>query len=69
MLSKPVDGSLWWREAEGNTIELPDTFMVLQGDGILAAVRLGLTNARLEGLHSEIRLLSHRSFAFTPRSS
>jgi transposase len=30
--------------------------------GILAAVRLGLTNARLEGLHSKVRLLSHRSY-------
>jgi transposase len=33
-------------------------------DGILAAVRLGLTNSRLEGLHSKVRLLSHRSFGF-----
>ena len=33
-------------------------------DGILAAVRLGISNARLEGLHSKIRLLSHRSFGF-----
>ena len=33
-------------------------------DGILAAVRLGLTNARLEGLHSKVRLLRHRSFGF-----
>ena len=33
-------------------------------DGILAAVKLGLTNARLEGLHSKVRLLSHRSFGF-----
>jgi transposase len=33
-------------------------------DGILAAIRLGLTNARLEGLHSKVRLLSHRSFGF-----
>jgi len=33
-------------------------------DGILTAVRLGLSNARLEGLHSKIRLLSHRSFGF-----
>jgi transposase len=32
--------------------------------GILAATRLGLTNARLEGLNSRIRLLSHRSFGF-----
>ena len=33
-------------------------------DGILAAVKLELTNARLEGLHSKVRLLSHRSFGF-----
>jgi transposase len=33
-------------------------------EGILAAVILGLTNARLEGLHSKVRLLSHRSFGF-----
>jgi transposase len=30
--------------------------------GILAAIRLGLTNGRLEGLNSRIRLISHRSF-------
>ena len=33
-------------------------------DGILAAITLGLSNARLEGLHSKVRLLSHRSFGF-----
>jgi transposase len=33
-------------------------------DGILAAIRLGLTNGRLEGLNSKIRLISHRSFGF-----
>ena len=32
--------------------------------GILAAIRLGLTNGRLEGLNSRIRLISHRSFGF-----
>jgi len=31
-------------------------------DGILAAIRLGLSNGRLEGLNSRIRLISHRSF-------
>ena len=31
-------------------------------DGILAAIRLGLSNARLEGLNSKIRLISHSSF-------
>jgi transposase len=33
-------------------------------DGILAAVRLGLSNARLEGLNSKVRLISHRSHGF-----
>jgi transposase len=33
-------------------------------DGILTAIRLGLTNARLEGLNSKVRLISHRSFGF-----
>ena len=33
-------------------------------DGILAAVRLGITNARLEGLNSKVRLISHRSYGF-----
>src|SRR3954464_5110082 len=31
-------------------------------DGILAAVRLGLSNGRLEGLNSKIRLISPRSY-------
>jgi transposase len=33
-------------------------------DGILAAIRLGLSNGLLEGLNSRIRLISHRSFGF-----
>src|SRR5579875_195154 len=33
-------------------------------DGILAAVRLGLTNARLAGPNSKIRPISHRSYGF-----
>jgi transposase len=33
-------------------------------DGILNAIRLGLSNSRLEGLNSRIRLISHRSFGF-----
>jgi transposase len=32
--------------------------------GILAAIRLELSNARLEGLNSKVRLISHRSFGF-----
>jgi transposase len=31
-------------------------------NGILAAIRLGLSNALLEGLHNKVRLLSHRSY-------
>ena len=31
---------------------------------ILAAIRLGLSNGRLEGLNSRIRLISHHSFGF-----
>ena len=33
-------------------------------DGILAAIRLGLSNGPIEGLNSKVRLLSHRSFGF-----
>jgi transposase len=33
-------------------------------NGILAAIRLDLSNGRLEGLNSRIRLISHRSFGF-----
>ncbi len=36
VLSKPVEGSLWLRDTEGNAVELPDTFIVLQGDDIAA---------------------------------
>ena len=40
-------------------------------DGILAAIRLGLSNARLEGFNWKVRRISHRSFDFhsaAPRS-
>jgi transposase len=37
--------------------------------GILAAIRLGLSNARLEGLNSKVRLISHRSFGFRSAAS
>ncbi len=33
-------------------------------DGILAAIRLGLSNGMLEALNSKTRLLSHRAFGF-----
>ena len=32
--------------------------------GILAAIELGLSNGRLEGLNSRVRLISHRSYGF-----
>jgi transposase len=33
-------------------------------EGVLAAIELGLSNGRLEGLNSKIRLISHRAFGF-----
>ena len=33
-------------------------------DGIISAIRLGLTNARLEGLNATVRLISHRARGF-----
>lgn len=33
-------------------------------EGVIAAARLGLSNGRLEGLNSKVRLISHRSFGF-----
>ena len=37
-------------------------------EGILAAIRHGLSNGHLEGLNSKIRLISHRAFGFhSPR--
>jgi transposase len=33
-------------------------------EGVLDAVRLGISNGRLEGLNSKVRLISHRSFGF-----
>jgi transposase len=32
--------------------------------GVLAAIKLGLSNGRLEALNSEVRLLSHRAYGF-----
>jgi transposase len=43
--------------------QLADTLARFR-DGILAAIELGLSNGRLEGLNSKVRLLSHRSFGF-----
>ncbi len=31
-------------------------------EGILAAVELGLSNSKLEGLNSKIRLINHRGY-------
>jgi transposase len=33
-------------------------------DGILAAIRLGVTNARVEGLNNRVRLITRRAFGF-----
>jgi len=33
-------------------------------EGVIAAVNLGMSNGRLEGLNSKVRLISHRSFGF-----
>ena len=38
-------------------------------DGILAAIGQGLSNGRLEGLNSRVRLISHRSFGFQSSAS
>ena len=32
--------------------------------GVLAAIKLGLSNGRLEALSSKVRLLSHRAYGF-----
>lgn len=36
LLSRPVDGTLWIRDKDGNAAELPDAFIVLQSPDILA---------------------------------
>jgi transposase len=33
-------------------------------DGILATIRLGITNARVEGLNNRVRLITRRGFGF-----
>lgn len=38
--------------------------IVVQRDGILAAVRLGLSNARVEQINTQIRLITRRAFGF-----
>ena len=35
-----------------------------QRDGILAAIRLGLSNARVEQINTQIRLITRRAFGF-----
>jgi transposase len=32
--------------------------------GVLAAIELGISNGRLEALHSKVRLISHRAYGF-----
>lgn len=34
VLSEPTDGSLWLRGANGRAVELPDTFMIVEGSDI-----------------------------------
>ena len=36
VLSRPVDGSLWLRNEDGDAVPLPDTFIVLQGTDIFS---------------------------------
>jgi transposase len=61
----PLDAWLAWasRSKLAPFVRLARTLRRYR-DGILAAITLGLTNARLEGLHSKVRLLSHRSLGF-----
>ena len=33
-------------------------------DGVLAAIRLGVSNGRLEGLNNKIGMLKHRAYGF-----
>jgi transposase len=33
-------------------------------DGILAAIRLGINNARAEGLNNHVRLITRRAYGF-----
>jgi len=60
-----LDAWLAWasRSKLGPFVRLARTIR-LHRHGILAAIRLQLTNGRLEGLNSRIRLISHRSFGF-----
>jgi transposase len=60
-----LDGWLAWASRSRLTpvIKLARTIRRHRA-GILNAIRLGLSNGRLEGLNSRIRLISHRSFGF-----
>ena len=42
----------------------PDDPQIPRRQDALAAVRLGLSNARLEGLNSKVRLISRRRYGF-----
>jgi transposase len=57
----------WLRAAAGSRlkpfVKLAPTLREHRA-GILNAIRLGLSNSRLEGLASRVRLISHRSFGF-----
>ncbi len=60
-----IDAWLAWasRSQLGPFVKLARTIR-RHCQGLLAAIRLGLSNGRLEGLNSRIRLISHRSFGF-----
>jgi len=65
LADKQLDAWLTWasRSKLDPFVKLARTIR-LHRHGILAAIRLHLTNGRLEGLNSRIRLISHRSFGF-----
>ncbi len=66
---KLLDGWLAWarRSRLPSFVKLART-IIAQRDGILAAIRHGLSNARVEQLNTQIRLIARRAFGFhSPR--
>src|SRR5262249_54455412 len=57
-----------WLHAAGSSLLVPFAKLARtlndHGDGIVNAIRLGLSNARLEAMNSTVRLISHRSRGF-----
>jgi len=67
--AKLLDGWLAWarRCRLPSFVKLARTILA-QRDGILAAIRHGLSNARIEQLNTQIRLIARRAFGFhSPR--